>query len=200
MRPDSGDSARARRCAILAGGLGTRLGGAKAGIQLAGRPLVSYPIAGAEAAGLTPVVVAKRSSPLPELDAEVLLEPEQPRHPLLGIATALAAAAEPIVVCPCDTPLIPPRLFAWLADQEERLVVLGAGDRLQPLIGRYGPSLEGALSAAAASGEPAIGAISALGPRVVGEDELEWFGDPSLLTLNVNTTSDLDRAAAALAD
>jgi molybdopterin-guanine dinucleotide biosynthesis protein A len=198
MRPDSGDSGPARRCAILAGGLGTRLGGSKAGVELAGRPLVSHPIASAEAAGLIPVVVAKRSSPLPDLDAAVLIEPEQPRHPLLGVATALARAAEPIVVCPCDAPLIPPKLLAWLAGREEELVVLDSGDRLQPLIGRYAPSLEGALSEAAAGGEPAIGAISALGPRVVGADELRQFGDPSLLALNVNAPADLDRAAAAL--
>lgn len=198
MLPDSGDSGPAHRCAILAGGLGTRLGGAKAVTELAGRPLAAYTIAAAEAAGLSPVLVAKRSSPLPALDVDVLIEPERPRHPLLGIATALAAETGPVVVCPCDAPLVSPRLLAWLAEQEERLVVLGPGGRLQPLIGRYAPGLEGALGKAAESGAAAIEAVAALDPRVVGEDELRNFGDPSLLTLNVNTPADLDRAAAAL--
>ena len=36
--------------AILAGGRGTRLGGDKARAELAGRPLISYPLAAAAAA------------------------------------------------------------------------------------------------------------------------------------------------------
>ena len=51
--------------AVLAGGLGSRIGGDKALVQLAGRPLISYPLAAAQAAGLDAVVVAKRSTSLP---------------------------------------------------------------------------------------------------------------------------------------
>jgi molybdopterin-guanine dinucleotide biosynthesis protein A len=198
MRADPDDSHRARRCAILAGGLGTRLGGIKAEVELAGRPLISYTIAAAEAAGLMPLVVAKRSSRLPALGAELLIEPERPHHPLLGIAAALAATGEPIVVCPCDAPLLSPKLLHWLADRPDPLVVLAAGRRLQPLIGRYEPSVEPKLRTAAAAAEPATGAVSELDPRVVGDEELRRFGDPALLTLNVNTPSELNRATTAL--
>ncbi|HET9153212.1 MAG TPA: NTP transferase domain-containing protein, partial [Solirubrobacterales bacterium] len=44
---------------VLAGGRGSRLGGGKAGIELAQRPLISYPLAAIEAAGLEAVVVTK---------------------------------------------------------------------------------------------------------------------------------------------
>ena len=53
---------------VLAGGLGSRIGGDKALVQLGGRPLITYPLAAAEAAGLDAVVVAKRTTKLPALD------------------------------------------------------------------------------------------------------------------------------------
>jgi GTP:adenosylcobinamide-phosphate guanylyltransferase len=40
--------------------------------------------------------------------------------------------------------------------------------------------------------------VVALEPRVVAEDELARFGDPELISLNVNTPADLERAEAAL--
>ena len=64
--------------AILAGGRGSRIGGDKALVQLGGRPLISYPLAAAKAAGLDAVVVAKRNTKLPPLDVPVLLEPDAP--------------------------------------------------------------------------------------------------------------------------
>jgi molybdopterin-guanine dinucleotide biosynthesis protein A len=53
---------KARHAAILAGGRSSRMGEPKAGIELAGRPLISYPIAAARIAGLEPLVVAKAAS------------------------------------------------------------------------------------------------------------------------------------------
>ncbi|MGN6816529.1 MAG: molybdenum cofactor guanylyltransferase, partial [Solirubrobacterales bacterium] len=47
--------------AVLAGGRGSRLGGAKAWVELGGRPLYSYPLAAIEAAGLDPVVCVKQT-------------------------------------------------------------------------------------------------------------------------------------------
>ncbi|MBK5220825.1 MAG: NTP transferase domain-containing protein, partial [Thermoleophilia bacterium] len=43
--------------AVLAGGSGSRIGGAKATVELAGRPLIAYPLAALEAAGVEAVVV-----------------------------------------------------------------------------------------------------------------------------------------------
>lgn len=50
--------------AVLAGGRGSRLGGAKPTAELAGRPLISYPLAALAAAGLEAFVVAKPSTDL----------------------------------------------------------------------------------------------------------------------------------------
>ena len=74
--------------AVLAGGLGERLGGSKASATLAGRPLVEHPLGAAGEAGLEAIVVAKRSTVLPPLDVPVVYEPQRPQHPLLGVITA----------------------------------------------------------------------------------------------------------------
>ncbi|HET6831834.1 MAG TPA: NTP transferase domain-containing protein, partial [Solirubrobacterales bacterium] len=131
---------RAKRAAIMAGGRGRRMGGPKAGAELAGRPLISYPIAAARAAGLEPLVVAKPDSELPALDCEVLAEPPEPIHPLTGIIAALEYVDEPVVVVACDVPLVPAALIAVLAVREDPLVV-PADPGPQPLIARYDPGL-----------------------------------------------------------
>jgi molybdopterin-guanine dinucleotide biosynthesis protein A len=104
--------------AILAGGLGTRLGGDKASVPLSGRPLVSYPVDAALAAGLATVVVAKPSTRLPALDARVpvLLEAESPHHPLVGLIAALEQFPRVLAVA-CDMPFLSAELLAWLAGE-----------------------------------------------------------------------------------
>jgi len=77
---------------VLAGGAGTRLGGGKATVQLAGRALVEWPLAALAGARIEAMVVAKPDTDLPALKVPVLREPDEPRHPLLGIVTALRAA------------------------------------------------------------------------------------------------------------
>jgi molybdopterin-guanine dinucleotide biosynthesis protein A len=187
--PDA--AARTAIGAVLAGGRGERIGGAKALTQLGGRPLISYPLAALNAAGLDPVVIAKRQSPLPELNCPVLREPALPSHPLCGIIAALRwGGGRPLVVVGCDMPFVTGPLLAWLASLDG-LVVPVLDDRLQPLLARYEPAHAGALEIALRRGDSMRGAIAALHPRVVGARELRRFGDPRRFFFNVNERSDL---------
>lgn len=94
--------------AVLAGGRGSRLGGAKAAVELGGHPLIAYPLAALAEAGIEAVVCAKAGKDPPPLpsrgsfvrpgttkeprnEVPVLEEPEFPRHPLCGIVAALRA-------------------------------------------------------------------------------------------------------------
>ncbi len=181
--------------AVLAGGAGSRFGRPKASVELGGRPLIAHVLDAVAAAGLDPVVVAKPSSRLPELSCPILLEPEQPRHPLCGILCALRASnARPVIAVACDMPFVTPPLLAWLASLDERLAVCETEAGLHPLLARYDPSLIGALEQALLRAEPMREAVSALGPHLVGEPELRRFGSPERLTFNVNDISDLEAA------
>lgn len=185
--------------AVLAGGAGRRLGGAKATAELAGRPLISYPLAAFAAAGIEAVVVAKPDTELPPLDCEVLTEPEEPRHPLAGIVAALGAAGErPLVVLACDMPLANPELLAALAAAPEPLVVPSPGGLPEPLHARYAPALLPALTRALAERAPLRQTVAALGPRLLGEAELARFGPVDRPFFNVNDAADLARAEALL--
>lgn len=178
--------------AVLAGGAATRLGGAKATVELAGRPLISYPLAALAEAGLEAIVVAKAGSPLPPgLTTPVITEPRKPRHPLLGVATALEHAGDrPILACACDLPFVGAGLLARLAASPPPAAV-NDGGHLQPLLALYPPGAAPDLKEAIADGRSATEALSALKPVTVRATERETF--------NVNTPEDLARAEKLLA-
>jgi len=64
------------------------MGAPKAGIELAGEPLIERPLRAMREARLEAVVVAKPGTALPPLDVPVWQEPEEPAHPLAGIVAA----------------------------------------------------------------------------------------------------------------
>lgn len=196
------------RGALLAGGRGSRMGGGKPLVELAGRPLLAHVLDAFAVAGLHPAIVAKPSTGLEAFagagdpPAELIEEPEQPTHALLGIATALARLRSPVVVCACDMPLVPGELLAWLAQQNGHdAVVCHAGGFLQPLLGRYEPSVLDALSAAVDAGDSGRTFVESLGERarVVGEQELARFGAVERIMFDVDTPEDAVRAEYLLA-
>ena len=198
---------------MLAGGRGSRLGGAKACTQLAGVPLIAYPLRAARAADLEAIVIAKPGTPLPALEERVLHEPELPRHPLCGVVRALEYVAErggagelgavaeqgeasptrAVVVVACDLPFLTPELLQMLANIEGTAMAALDG-RAQPTLCRCErrdlPALREALARSLAFQE----ALAERSPRIVGELELARFGDPERLLFNVNSETDLARA------
>jgi molybdopterin-guanine dinucleotide biosynthesis protein A len=184
------------RGCVLAGGAGTRLGGMKATAELAGRPLISYPLAALARAGLDPIVVAKPETELPGMEAQVLHEPPGPRHPLAGIVAALRHLDGPILACACDLPFVTPELARHVAGRGGGLVVPFAAGRPQPLFARYEPGLLPELEQALAADHALTATVEALDPMVLPESELARFGDPARLFANVNTPAELEAASA----
>lgn len=183
--------------AVLAGGLGRRLGAPKTQVRLRGRPLVAYPLAALESAGLETVLVVKAATPVEAPGVRVLREPDPVVHPLAGVVCALeAAAGRPVLAVGGDMPFLTGPLLAWLAAvaPEAALVVPRSGGRLHPLCARYGPELAGPLRAALADEAPLRATVQALDPHVV--DDLTPFGDPARLLFNVNRPEDLAAAEA----
>jgi molybdenum cofactor guanylyltransferase len=185
--------------AVIAGGHGSRIGGEKATVELGGRPLISYPLAAIEAAGLQPLVVAKADSELPPLRCTVIREDHKPRHPLCGVLAALEFSGDsPLVVLGCDMPFVPATLLAWLAEQPEPLVAPALDDRVLPFPARYEHSLRAGLERALAEERSMAHSLASLSPRLLGAEELAAFGDPAGLCFNVNTAADLARGEALL--
>jgi molybdenum cofactor guanylyltransferase len=106
--------------AILAGGRGARLGGAKATAEAGGRPLLAWALDALREAVPDVVVIAKQATPLPACDVPVHRDEPDDFHPRHGIVSALRRAdGRPVVVVPCDMPLVPPALLEILLDVVE---------------------------------------------------------------------------------
>lgn len=185
--------------AVLAGGAGRRLGRPKATAPLAGRPLLEYPLAAVQGAGLNPVVVAKADSALPPLAVARWEEPAEPVHPLTGIVCALERArGRPVLAVACDMPFVTAELLADLSARSGPVVVPEAAGRLHPLLARWEPAVLPALLHARAARAALTATVEALGPRRVRANELRRFGDAERLLANVNVPADLERAEALL--
>jgi molybdenum cofactor guanylyltransferase len=178
--------------AVLAGGRSRRMGMPKALVRLDGAPLIARPLAAARAAGLPAVVVAKRGSPLPDLDVPVIVEPDEPTHPLCGVVAALAAA-EAIVAVACDQPWVTGDVLAALAARPEDVAAPLVGGRLEPFPGRYAAAALPALRAALAREAPLRATLSALGAAPV---DLAPYGDPARLVASLNTPAAVQAARA----
>jgi len=182
---------------ILAGGVGRRIGGSKATVRLCGKPLIAYPLEAMTLVLSEVAVIAKPDSELPSLPGvTVWIEPATPRHPLVGIAHALAFAhGRSVLVCAGDLPFVTPELLVALAtaDPGDAPAVVASKDgEMQPLLGCYEPVAADLLRAAAvAADRPVREAVAAIGPRLL---EVE---DPDAL-FNVNAPDDLLIAATML--
>jgi molybdenum cofactor guanylyltransferase len=182
---------------VLAGGLGRRMGGAKATVELNRRPLISYPMEAVWRALGHVTIVAKIDTELPSMPgAEIWIEPEEPRHPLIGIVHAISLAeGRPVVICASDMPLVTPDLIGRIACADPGnapAVVASARGEIQPLLGCYQPSALAPLSAAAR--DPAIRlreAVAALEPACHEVEDLDCL-------FNVNTPAELLQASGML--
>ncbi len=182
----------ASRCTILIGGAGERIGGDKHLRELAGRPLAWWVLNAGRKAHLEPLLVAKSGTPLGSLvgEAEVEIEQRADRHPLNGVIAALELTGEPLVVAPCDMPLVPGPLLRALAHADTPTVVEGPAG-LEPLLGRYEPEMLPLLHETVTSGESARALVVECGAERIAGEALAAFGDPAAFLRNVNTQNEL---------
>jgi molybdopterin-guanine dinucleotide biosynthesis protein A len=154
--------------AILAGGAGRRIGGAKATRMLGGRPLTSYPAVALAQVCDRVAIVAKPGAELPDLPGVERWddEPAEPRHPLTGIVHALErAGGEPVLVCAADKPYVTAGALRALAAAGTTAIAVADGV-LQPVLGLYTPDVLPALRAAEPDA-PLTRTVEALEPRLV---------------------------------
>jgi molybdenum cofactor guanylyltransferase len=181
--------------AVLAGGAGRRMGGSKASAVVAGRPLISYPLAALAAVCDRVAVVCKPATALPELTGvERWEEPDYPLHPLAGITHALERAREAVMVCAADMPFVTADacrslLTAAGGGGGSPAAVAVAGGVLQPVFGVYAPVALDTLRAAH-SDAALTATVEALDPVRVAL--------PPQLVRSVDTPEELAEAEASL--
>ena len=193
-----------RACGVvLAGGGSRRMGDTdKLLVEVGGRPLVCR-VAGVLSGVCEEVVVAgpSRYGALCEVSAVGDLRPGG-LGPLAGLeAGVFATGLEVCFAAAGDMPFLKQGLVALLL---ERLLETGAdaclpfyGGRAHPLCGAYSRGVLPIVSGALERGELAVHAVLEKLEHVeyVGE-ELEEFGDPARLLMNVNSPRDLRLARA----
>jgi molybdopterin-guanine dinucleotide biosynthesis protein A len=177
---------------VLAGGGGRRMGGAKATVELCGRPLIAYPLSALSQVLDEVFVLAKETTRLPSLPGTtVWIERDTRQHPLVGLLEALSlAGGRAVIVCALDLPLVTAGFIRTLTRSDHTPAIIASHEgETQPLLGRYAPRALEKLSAQSLD-MPLRDAVMALEPRL-----LEVHAE---LLLNVNTPADLELAAAAL--
>ena len=190
--------------AILAGGRGLRIGGEKAIVELQGKPLICYPVEAVREVLSRVAILVKTGTQLPRLSGvAVWIEPESPRHPLVGITQALAlAGGRPVLVCAGDLPFVTPELIRRLVKADPGragAVVACAEERMQPLLGCYQPRALEVLAAAAREGSGRVmDAVAALEPVLFEVDDPEELFDVDTPDDLLQATAMLDRRRAAV--
>jgi molybdopterin-guanine dinucleotide biosynthesis protein A len=178
---------------VLAGGLGRRLGGDKAIVELEGRPLIMYVIEALHEVCDEVAVVAKRNTILPPVSglADLWIEPDEPRHPLTGVGHALRLAlGRAVLAVAVDLPLIDATTLRAIAstDPGDAAVVAPlVHGRLMPLCALYLPRAADGLASFPPDAR-ATDVIETLGVRAVdGLDPTAFY--------NVNRAEDLLQAS-----
>jgi molybdopterin-guanine dinucleotide biosynthesis protein A len=182
---------------ILAGGAGTRMGGAKATRELAGRPLAAYPADALSAVVERVAIAGKRDEQLPALAGVEGWngEPSETRHPAAGIAYALERAGDAVLVVAADMPFVTPAECRALHDAASRqgagrVVAAEAAGGVEPLLGIYPPRAAGTLRSGALAGESMRSLVERLDRVLVDL--------PRAALRSVNTPAELAAADAEL--
>jgi molybdopterin-guanine dinucleotide biosynthesis protein A len=184
--------------AILAGGKGKRIGGAKAMALLLGRPLVTHVDAVLRPHVEALAVVGDQHAAIAVGGQSITDEVNDAPGPLVGILASLEWAAtigaEWVVICPCDTPLLPGDLVARLLGGVEQsgLSFAESPGGAHPLVSAWRIELRERLRAAMAAGHPAARDIM----KQFGAAPVRFEDDAAFL--NVNAPSDLAEAEKLL--
>lgn len=186
---------------VLAGGSGSRIGGAKAGRLLAGRTLLDHAIDLARQWSADPLVAVAQPGSEPYSGVRQIHDREGVAGPLGGIAAALhealRARARRLMILPVDMPFLPLDLLPTLSAALDKQPGAGcayasAGGDGYPVCSLWQVELlAAALPGYVASGERSLRGLVGL----LGGIAVEWSGpDARTLFFNINTADDLERA------
>jgi len=106
--------------AILAGGMGRRMGGPKAWLRIEGKSILAWLHTKMRWQGPTMVVSSPATADPPDVGLfdQAVIDPVDELGPLRGILTALEHAQTPMIIAvPVDMPFVEQQQLIWIAQQ-----------------------------------------------------------------------------------
>lgn len=201
---------------VLAGGRSRRMGRDKAGVVLAGKPMLEHMLGKLMSLGLRARVAGLRGK-VEGIETEVVQDAHPDCGPLSGLETALRCSREPwALVVGVDLPLIPVDFLAWLMERAQLTGAMATVPRLlgepQPLCAVYRRELLPAISEALESGDFKVLNAVERGMLRSSRDKIDFFDVERVAAtdawragwpvhwqwMNCNTPEDLARAEALL--
>lgn len=192
---------------ILAGGRSVRMGHDKLSLKVGGVPLIHrvHDTLAGECSEI--IIVGDERDDLKPLNARFIKDLRPGREgPLAGMEAGLAASANRCVfVAAGDMPFLKRGMVRYMLDLVEEHAVLAVVARYQgthPLCAAYDRRILSGLTATLDAGvRGARRFVESLGGvRYVEGEELERFGEPETLLMNVNSPEDLKRAVVLYED
>jgi molybdopterin-guanine dinucleotide biosynthesis protein A len=187
---------------VLAGGQSTRMGRAKALLELGGLTLLERALRLSVSVAAEAMVVGPRGEF--ERYGRVLEDVYPGQGPLGGIHAALWASPTDLnLILAVDTPFLEARFLEFLLAQAREsgavVTVPRTRDGFHPLAAVYRRSFREAAEQALAEGRNKIDSLfSQVETRVLEEEELRRFAFPPAIFENLNTPEELERARRRL--
>jgi molybdopterin-guanine dinucleotide biosynthesis protein A len=184
---------------ILAGGRGSRLGGAKkALLEVGGRILVQR-VLDAIAPLVDETILVDNDESLAHLGVRIVPDLETQAGPLTALSSGLSAASSPLgLVVACDMPFLNGDLLQWLIGlaTDVDAVVPSVDGRLDPMhaVYRREPCLQKMDLALRAGQQRMTSFLSDVDTREVTEVELRIHDSDLRSFFNINTPADLEQA------
>jgi len=184
---------------ILAGGASSRMGREKCSILLGNKSLLDRTI---DLLGMfsDEILISSNTLVSPYNNIPVYPDEEKGLGPLGGLNSTLKKISrEAAFILPCDTPLIPSEIIAYLLKAYEgRPTVLSVNDRMQPLCGIYPADMSRLIANSVEAGHLKLQSLIEEAGGKVCRLENSGIKTDHRRFLNINTPEKLDAALALL--
>jgi molybdopterin-guanine dinucleotide biosynthesis protein A len=188
--------------AVLAGGEGSRIGGAKPMVVLGGKTLIERAFDRARHWSNRTVVALRSADQVGQFGMPWIADASNIEGPLAGLVSALEWAgregADALLTVPCDMPFLPDdlpqRLLTEIGDQGA--AIASSGGNLHPVCGLWSIGSLAEIASYCASGKRSLQGFA----RHIGFAEVKWPATPSDPFFNINSPADLAVAEGRFRD
>lgn len=184
---------------VLAGGEGSRIGGAKPLRALGGERLIDRALRFARGRSEIIAIAVRDRAQAPSVDATVIAD-DAFEGPLGGLAAGLrfakSAGRDLLMTIPVDMPFLPSNLLERLADALGRkaCALASSGGHIHPVCGLWRVEVLDRIDSYAAGGRRSLHGLAGL----VGQSVVEWPHGEADPFFNINSADELAEAERRL--